>query len=420
MRLRYIEAIKAYAGLLGLITAFTIFFQFHLALSGGLINLNLADPFALLALVTLGISMVLSRTIPQWRFPDFNRILVLFGALLLLAYVIGWMRIGNTQWAFSARIVGYAVLLGYLSSGYLLVAYIGNKGVRRLLEALATAAVLVIISTVVARLLYGYGFDVPKPNPNFEGFSENRNAFAFQLLAILALSLPYSKIYARQFVAKGERVYKAWRSWLPIGFMITGILWSASRAGMLAVAIMLLVAYYKNALDRKSTLLGVLFALLIWGMIWTAQIPLGKEVIQSEISGEDSNNERWTTLVYGIEMWRHSPFIGEGLGVFIANSSERFGHPTVIHNTPIWILAEFGFLGFVVFGWFYLKLWLYAVGVNSSGNSLARAALLLLLILFAVFSQFHEMLFQRVIWLIGGALLGSPLALGSQSSTKAD
>lgn len=154
--------------------------------------------------MTLGIAGLLSRKVPQWRIPEFNRILMLFGALLLFAYVIGWTKIGNTQWALSARLVGWVVLLGYLSAGYLLVAYTGNKGVRRLLEVLVTAAVLVIILTVVTRLLYGYGFDIPEPTPNFEGFSGNRNAFAFQLLAVLALSLPYSKVYARQFLAQGK------------------------------------------------------------------------------------------------------------------------------------------------------------------------------------------------------------------------
>lgn len=464
------KLIKTFAGLLGLITAATIFFQFHVTLPAGLINLNLADPFALLALVALGLSTLLSRKMPQWRILEFNWILFLFGVLLLFAYVIGWMKIGSTQWALSARLAGWIVLLGYLSAGYLLVAHIGNKGLRRLMEVLATAAILVIVWTVVTRLLYGYGFDVPEPTPNFEGFSGNRNAFAFQLLAVLALSLPYSKIYARQFVGNRNGIFSTWRSWVPIGFMIAGVLWSASRAGMLVAGIMLIVAYCRNYLDRRSTLLGIFFAAVLWGIVWNLEnpaviitpvltwllmaldaiatainallnmggasseghgfaeslatirqnLPTSSAAIQSAISSAESNHERWATLLYGFEMWRHSPFIGEGLGVFIANSPERFGHPTVIHNTPVWVLAEFGLLGAVVLGWSYLKLGLYAIKSNSSGSRRTRAALLLLLTLFIVFSQFHEMLFQRIIWLIGGALLGAPLILRSQTSTKAD
>lgn len=454
--------------LLGLATAAAIFFQFHVALPAGLINLNLADPFALLALSVVCLYALRSRQMPQWRIPEFNRILSLFGALLLFAYVIGWMKIGNTQWALSARLVGWVVLLGYLSAGYLVVAYAGNKGVRRLLEVLATAAIFVIVWTLVDRLLYGYGFDIPEPTPNFEGFSGNRNAFAFQLLAVLALSLPYSKVYNRRALAGTSGVFVTWRSWVPVGFMIVGILWSASRAGMLVAAIMLLAAYYRGAFDRKSTLLGVLFAAVLWGIVWNIQNPaviimpvimwllsalnavvtainalsnmVGDGValhgladaqarielsmttfsatIQGAISSAESNHERWATMQYAFEMWRNSPFFGEGLGVFIANSPEKFGHPTVIHNTPLWILAEFGLLGALVLGWSFLKLGGYAMKPGSPSTTLSRAALLLLLILFILFSQFHEMLFQRIFWLIGGALLGVPMVLRSHTPAQ--
>lgn len=451
---RDMKFLRVYAYLLGPITAATIFFQFHVNLPAGVINLNLADPFALLALLTLCLSALLSKQMPRWRIAEFNWILVMYGALLLFGYVVGWMKIGVTQWALSARLMGWVVLLGYLSAGYLLVAYGGDKGVRRLLEVLATAAVLVVVWHVVARLLFGYGLLMHEPTPNFEGFSGNRNAFAFQLLAVLALSLSYSKVYARQFIGGAGGIFAAWRSWVPVGFLLVGIVWSASRTGMLVATIMLSVAYFRNVLDRKLILLGAVFAALLWGIVWMLQnpaviltpvisagvfilnaigsslgealalagqnIPKPNAAIQSLISSPESNHERWATLRYGFEMWRHSPFIGEGLGVFIANSTERFGHPTVIHNTPLWILAEFGLLGALVLGWSFLKLALYAVKPSSPSNALARSALLLLLILFVVFSQFHEMLFQRIFWLIGGALLAVPLARQPQTSGEAD
>jgi hypothetical protein len=410
------KSIKTYACVLGLITAFTIFFQFHVALPTGLININLADPFALLALVTLGLNTLLFRKMPQWRIAEFNWILILFGALLLFAYVIGWMKIGATQWALSARLIGWVVLLGYLSAGYLLVAHIGNNGIRRMLDVLVVAAILVIVWHLVVRLLYGYGFNVPEPTPNFEGFSGNRNAFAFQLLAVLALLLPYSKVYTCQFTAGAKRFFSGWQPWILIGFLIAGILWSASRAGILVTGIMLVVAYYRKSLDRRSTFFGCFFAALLWSAVWLLQ---KDAAIQSAISGAESNNERWATLQHGFNMWRHSPFIGEGLGVFMAKSAEWFGHPTVIHNTPLWILAEFGLLGAFVLGWSFWKLGIYAVKAGASGDETPRSALLLLLILFIVFSQFHELLFQRIFWLIGGVLLGVPLVLQTQTSEKA-
>jgi O-antigen ligase len=409
-----------YAYLLGIITASAIFFQFHVALPAGLININLADPFAMLSFFILLVNALFFKRLPQWRIAEFNWILILFGVLLLTAYVIGWMKIGVTQWALSARLVGWVVLLGYLSAGYLIVAYLGDKGIRRLLEVLATTAIVVIVWSITVRLLYGYGFDVSEPTRNFEGFSGNRNAFAFQLLAILALSLAYSKTYNLSAGSVNVRFLSAWQSWVPLGFLFAGIIWSASRAGVLTAVVMLMVAGYKKIVDRRLLLLGVLFAVLLWLLTFILQyFSPDNSTVQSQISSADSNQERWATLFYGFEMWRLSPFFGEGLGVFIANSTERFGHPTVIHNTPLWILAELGLVGALVLGWSFLKLWGYSIKAVSTQDELSRSALLLLLIAFIVFSQFHEMLFQRIIWLVGGALLGSQMVFRHQILAKA-
>ena len=436
---------KTYASLLGLITASAIFFQFHVSWAAGTININLADPFAILALLTLGLNSLISGKMPQWRIAEFNRILILFGAILLFSYVIGWMKIGTTQWALSARLAGWVVLLGYLSAGYLIVAYIGDKGILRVLEVLAMTAVIVIIWTMTVRLLYAYGLDVPEQTKNFEGFSSNRNAFAFQLLAVLALSLPCSKTYKIKTAAGKTGIFSVWQSWVPMSFLIAGIFWSGSRAGMLAAATLLLVAVYKNIVDRKLLFLCLFFAGLLWSVVWVLQHPQliirtltaisfseqSDQILNnirlnipdnfsanSPLSGFESNQERWATLLYGFEMWRQSPIFGEGLGVFTARSTQWFGHSTVIHNTPLWILAEFGLVGAIVFGWFFLKLWGYSVNVGSSRDELTRYALLLLLIVFFVFSQFHEMLFQRIIWLIGGALLGAPLISQNNTTIK--
>ena len=466
---------RIYACFLGLITAFAIFFQFHVPLPEGVINLNLGDPFALVALVAVCLNSLVRRAPPQWRIPQFNRILMMIGALLLIGFVNGWFKIGVTQWSLSARLIGSIVLLGYLAAGYLLVALNGDSSIRRMLEILAVTATIVIVWTAMMRTLSGYGFDVPWLTPNYEGFSGNRNAFAFQLLAVLALALAYSNTYGRQYTDEAKGIFTAWQSWVPIGFLIAGVFWTASRAGMLAGIIILALAVVKNIANRKSVVLGILFAGLLWVALWAVQSATVQRAldqiasmqsdtvessteqtgtaqdgtaqsgaaesdkaknsktrnskakidkaqadaaqsatVQSAISGEYSNEERIATLVYGFKMWRNSPFFGEGLGVFIANSESWLGRPTVIHNTPLWILAEFGLLGAAIFGWSLLKIGRYTIDANQPESNLSRSALLLLLTLFIVFSLFHEMLYQRIFWLIGGALLATPLVSRSR------
>lgn len=426
-----LEIERASAWLLGMAVAVTIFFQLHVALPAGVLNLNLADPFAILALAAVGLHALLLRQPPQWRVAAFNRILLLFSALLLIGFVNGWMSIGVTQWALAGRLLGWLVLLGYLSAGYLLVANAGARGARRLSETLAAAAVVVVLWQMVSRVLYTQGWEVAIPTPNFEGYSGNRNAFAFQLLAVVALLLAYSRVYA-------DRAGGVLRVALLLGVVLAGLVWSGSRAGMLAGTILLLMGGLGGMASRRAIIGAVLMAGLMLGGLWLVQSSLVQSSlvqsalvqsalvqsapVQSAISNESSNQERLETWVRAFELWRQSPFIGAGLGVFMAKSPAWLGHPTVIHSTPLWILAEFGLLGLAVMGWAGWKLARFALptapGRTQGGVVPARVALLLLLAMFAVFSLFHEMLYQRILWLVLGALLALPGAAVTQGRTS--
>lgn len=434
----------------GLIAGIAIFFQLHFELKNSLINLNLADPVAMVALAIVCLNALLFKQMPQWRIPAFNKILLALGLLLLTGFFVGWMNIGITGWALGARLVGAVILLGYLSAGYLIVRYAGIKGIRRLLWAMSCTALAVIAFHLIIRTLSGYGIQFFPLTPNFEGFSGNRNAFAFQLLAVFALLLVYSKAEARRVSQSANNHCVNWKFLMTVGFLCAGTLWTGSRAAILAGMSILIIGYFLRQVDRKLVLKGLIVTATLWGSMWLVQSqlfhnlleqissieiswfqssqdqgstgqsdtgqsffkkrqPLEYVPVQSAISQDISNEVRFTTFRHALEMWRNSPFIGEGLGVFINRSPAWFGYPTVIHNTPLWILAEFGLLGAIVFGWAFLKLGLYAAGRNN--NALQRSALLLLLVVFIVFSMFHEMLYQRIFWLIGGALLGVPAGL---------
>jgi uncharacterized membrane protein YbhN (UPF0104 family) len=409
-----LEIEKAAAWLLGMAVAVTIFFQVHVALPGGVLNLNLADPFAILALAAVSLHAMMLGQPPQWRIATFNRMLLLFTGLLLVGFVNGWLQIGVTQWALGGRLLGWLVLLGYLSAGYLLVAHAGAKGARRLGETLAVAAVVVILWQAASRVLYQYGWDVGQnPTPNFEGYSGNRNAFAFQLLAVMALLLAYSHLYTLQ---GGARHWTGGllRVSLLLGVVLTGIVWTGSRAGILTGTIMLLVGAWSGRAERRAALGAALLAGLLWSGVWLVQsgpvqsIPVQSVPVQSALSADSSDHERWDTWVHAFKLWRESPFIGAGLGVFVAKSPAWWGHPGVIHSTPLWVLAEFGLLGEALFGWMLFRLAQYALPAVRGRTMPRRVAFLLLLLTFVVFSLFHEMFYQRILWLVMGALLALP------------
>lgn len=397
------EIEKSAAWILGMVVAVAVFFQVHLSLPGGVVNLNLADPFAILALAAVGLHALFSRQTPAWRIKHFNLALGAISLLLLLGFLRGWVEIGVTQWALGGRLLGWLVLLGYLSAGYLIVANVGTHGLRRLAETLIASAAVVVMLQASLRLLDHWGVNTGAQfTPNFEGYAGNRNAFAFQLLAVMALLLGYSQVYARYSV-RMRHPTRAWIFSVLLGIVLAGLVWTGSRAGLLVGLMVLLVAGIGRLADRRMLGWGLIFATILWAGVW-----LGAQSVpvQSAFSGDYSDQERWATLTHALELWQESPIFGAGLGVFIVKSSAWLGHPQVIHNTPLWILAEFGLVGVAVMGWAFFLL---ANHATRLGKLLpARRILLLLVIAFAIFSLAHEIFFQRIFWFVLGAVLAQP------------
>ena len=404
------EIEKSAAWVLGMATAVTVFFQFHASLPGGMINLNLADPFAILALAAVSLHVLFVRQAPVWRIRQFNLALGMISLLLLLGFIHGWSEIGITQWALGGRLLGWLVLLGYLSAGYLIVANAGAHGLRRFAETLIATAAAVVIQQAVLRLFDHWGMNVGiQLRPNFEGYADNRNAFAFQLLAVMALLLGYSQVNARYGI-RLQRPARLWIFSLLLGILLAGLMWTGSRAGLLAGVMVLLLAWFGRMADRRVLGWSLIFAAMLWSGVWLAERTLSAQsvLIQSAFSSESSDRERWTTLSHALELWWQSPILGAGLGVFIAKSLAWLGHPQVIHNTPLWILAEFGLVGLAVMGWAFSLLVRYAIKFGKIQP--ARCILLLLLLAFSIVCLAHEIFYQRIFWLVLGAILARPFA----------
>jgi hypothetical protein len=405
--------------------AVLIFFQLHLPLPSGVINLNLADPFALFALAALVSYCVVVGDFPAWRVPNFNSALLAISILLVFAFAHGVQVIGVTQWAFSGRLIGWLVLLGYLSLGPLTVAYLGRRGVFRFIETLVvTGAVVEVVHMTVRWLAYSGWIDSVGTTPNFEGYAGNRNSFAFQMLVCSVLLLSFSSHYerfARRFSRKnseGLNLLLLGRQQMLIvchGAVLAGVAFSASRAGLMVGSILITTAWFMNLCNRRMLIQSIIYALLIWflgahflpsitGLIGTQTNPIGS--LQSNFSSDNSNFERWETILHGVDMWIYSPWIGAGLGVFIESSSTWFKQPMVIHSTPIWILAEFGLVGVVVFFAVFLNIGLSVIR-NGLVMPLNRAVFMLFLV-FAIFGLFHEIFYQRIFWLVLGILVALP------------
>jgi uncharacterized membrane protein YbhN (UPF0104 family) len=443
MALRPSEIEKAAVWVLATITAVLVFFQVHIDFLGATINLNFADPFAILALAAVAAHAAMTRHPPAWRVSHANLALIAISALLILGFLKGVLQIGVTQWALTARLMGWLVLLGYLSAGYLMSANAGAHGRRRLFETMIAAGAVIVVLQVLLRWLGQSNIVTGLLHaPHFEGYAANRNAFAFQLLVCAALLLAYSSVrtkihqpeirpsLAHQREPRGagaaiRRVLGTPNSWsysILLSVTLAGLLFSASRAGLITCAVLIVAAWATGLASRRVIAQGAIAAVLIWQspqiahwmvsfIIWLASFvgvnlsfaPL--DAIQGPLSLEASNVERWRSITVGLELWLDHPLLGAGLGVFMESNLGLFGRPMVIHSTPVWILAEFGLLGAGIFGWIFFLLGRHAL--KRGARSPERRVIAMLLLSFALFSLAHEILYQRTFWLVLGAALAS-------------
>lgn len=398
-----LEVERTATWILSMVVAVSVLFQAHIGLPGGILNVNLADPLAVLALAALVLQSVFSRCMPSWRVSNFNLMLGGIGLLFFVGFMRGWQEVGITQWALGGRLVGWLVLMGYLSAGYLLISYFGSRGLRRFTETVSVAIATIVIFQGIVRIS-GIGIN---PATNFEGFAGNRNAFAFQLLTVMCFLLAYTKKFTKKLHSETVQRGRLASIFL-LAIILLGLIWTGSRAGWGVGLLLCSTSWSRRWADRGVLVTGLFAALLVWGLTEITLTGMSHPQVQSVISNAASDQERWQSYLHAIDLWRESPLFGVGLGVFLARSHEWFSAPLVVHSIPLWILAEFGLLGGALFGWIFFSLMKHAVQARFAMTP--NQILILLLLMIAVFGLVHEMLYQRIFWLALGVVLAIPYA----------
>ena len=133
--------------------------------------------------------------------------------------------------------------------------------------------------------------------------------------------------------------------------------------------------------------------------------------------------QHWQTVRHGLAMFLQHPFLGAGLGAYMNEQIRTTGEPLVIHSTPVWLLAETGIVGFVVFSAAVYRLFFFAVRRRDEPQA---RLLVLMLCGLAVMSSVHELLYQRGFWILlvmGIIYLGytdEPVAEGKRNKAITD
>jgi hypothetical protein len=365
------------------------------------------------------------RQAPTWRIEYVNQFALLATLALGLSLLLGASRFGWTNWALINRFAGWFVLLAYATTGALITSTGGMRAVRSLAMSYAGATAGVVLVELTLLLLNALGFDVGSyVNLNqLQAFAQNHNFFAFQILMASGVVLVID-----------SGAYKK----ILLGIFLSGLWFAGSRSGWVSIVCMFVTALYLRRIDKRDliTAAGSAAALAclifflpvlefhVWHLIYSfvgilhdwygtsqsaasvfVRAPLS--VAPQLVPTEASSSERMVTLIGGWKMFVDCPIFGAGLGAFRnLNILATSGIPLVIHSTALWLLAELGLVGFLIFAVPAIYVWVKEWRLAATDP--AAAVIVLCFVGLAVMSGPADMLYQRTFWLIIGAALAVP------------
>lgn len=395
-----IDHAKALAWAVPLAAATLVFFQIHIPIDKGHLNVNLADPVALLG---AALFLLLCRNNLTWRLSHINASVIAATATLTLSLIIGFAEFGWTTWAVANRFAGWFVLLSFAATAGLIVRYGGVEALRCLLFTFAATATAVVCIDLALVYLKSAGFLFPPGivDTQITGFAQNPNALAFQLLMALAAAIA-------AFTGRTARI-------AVIGILEAGLWLTGSRAGWIALPLVLAAALMLRAISLKEVAISLIVATglalgsTVLAFVAAAHGSFGAitktsfAVAVLRPPEEASAAEHLKTLQDGWRLFLEQPVFGAGLGAYMRSQILATGRPLVIHSSPLWLLAETGLVGFLVFVAAGLRVLI--LEIRRPAYDIAAKLIVLSLIAFGTMSAVHDLLYQRSLWLVLGAAL---------------
>jgi O-antigen ligase len=275
-----------------------------------------------------------------------------------------------------------------------------------LLTIIATQAAALLIDTFVVPLPPGFPtLRVGYLESPFDGFAQDRNAFTFQMLMALAVLFAY-----REITAGKARTWSA----LAMAAIAIMIAMTRSRSGVLCLLAATCVAVAIARLDARNLVrTGLLtlaaavgFVLVVAGVVTLVPEPFEwftERLKASFVYHDDSEEERWGTVWDGIVLWLKYPFLGGGLGAYVAQRIAAGIYPQVIHNVPLWFMAEFGLIGLAAYVALIASFVIWGLSQLDRASTRHRAkAVLFAVTVFVLMGILHDIFYQRAFWFMLG------------------
>lgn len=396
-----VDYARALGWIVPLTAAVFVLFQIYVPLGSGLLNVNLADPIAVLGAALFVLQWTGKHRLPQWRVPHVTLFAVITTAVLGFSLLLGASRFGWTNWAVVNRFVGWFVLLAFAATGALIGSIGGARALRvfaltYLGAGLGVVAIELVLVLATAARLPTQGLVEPFA---IQGFAQNHNFLAFQLLMACAA--------AAVFLPDGRLRVGVW------SLLLAALWFAGSRSGWISAVCIVGVALQFRLLRIRDLAISLAGAGALAALVAAITVPAvhpgagGAVATPQFVPTEASNSERLVTLVGGWKLFVGHPLFGAGLGAYRHEdilASSRI--PLVIHSTALWLLAELGLVGFLAFAIPGFYVWF--TEWRRATTDPASALVTLCFLGFAIMSGPADMVYQRTFWLIVGAALAVP------------
>ncbi|MCI5060583.1 MAG: O-antigen ligase family protein [Alphaproteobacteria bacterium] len=379
------------------------------------LRINIAD--LLLPILGMGVFASLLLRGSQWPMWQLNHMwwwLVGLFTVMSLSLLNGYFTGGElSNWALINKYAGFAILLSYLALG----GWIAQNAVS-LSSSLALFArffVYMCLSVLCVSLLYTLiqpllAGALPRLG-RWEGLMGNRNVFVLVVL--------FSIMLVECYRASGKPLIPQWVYFTFWSLMPVFAAFNGSRTGWICSALLLLGFLIRTPKHFVRhilpwLLLGSVFVAALYTFTPVKNPRLMHQydrLVAALVPDQEvtygGDQKRLIALEDALELYSQSnPLLGSGLGTFKDFQSEKRGEfVDIIDCTPLWLLTEFGLIGFLSFGIFFL---LVLKNLFQKRKNPFHRALLYFLIFFAGISLLHEIMYTRFLWFaLGMALIAT-------------
>ncbi len=411
--------------------------NFFLPVNGFDTKFSIADSFALVLGLSIFVSWFLRQRKRIWIGNYTGKIFVLLLLTLIIGWFIGFINFNSNSWAYVNRLSGSLIIICYLFTGLGIAKFIKTKD----LDNFVYLFIITIYSSIIFQYFFYIYFNVDELNiyssgensllkevigflrwseGTPSGFFYDKNALGFSLLC--SIGYLFSKISNNTF--KKHDIYL-------ILFSSFLIILSGSRSSLLTLSILLgftSVYYYFSESEIhpwiKKTIYSVIFMICAFLLILLMHFISSKGNTLTpliDLTGARGISEYFTfsehrlyIIFISIKSFLNNPFFGLGLGGFVElkesgnlpeyciklGFSSSCPEYTVIHSSHLWIATEFGLYGTIAYILFFLNIYNSSKLLNY--NDLRKPLILNIILIFIIFSCFHDVMYQRILWIFLG------------------